>query len=69
MFIALHSPLGKQSAHLSEQIWRQSLWTVISGRWGILTSWGAEPAVCTVTELLWVHTGCRLFAACDCPPV
>ena len=40
MFIALHSPLGKQFAHLSEQISRQSLWTVTSGRWGIPTSLG-----------------------------
>lgn len=42
MFIALHSPLGKQFAHLSEQIWRQSLWTVTSGRWGILASLGSS---------------------------
>ena len=38
--IALHSPLGKRFAHLGERIWRQSLWTVASGRWAILTSLG-----------------------------
>lgn len=32
MLTSLHNLLGKQFTHLSEQIWRQSLWTVTSGK-------------------------------------